>query len=38
MGSKIYNQNINIFLQICTSIYGLAKTWLNFFMDDLEED
>jgi hypothetical protein len=39
MGCKTYNQNINIFLQMCTFILWLiAKTWLNFLMDDLEVD
>jgi hypothetical protein len=33
MGFKTYSQNIKIFQQIYTS-----KTWLNFLMDDLEED
>ncbi len=39
MGSRIYNQNIKAFKKYFDlHMWLIAKTWLNFFMDDLEED
>jgi len=39
MGSRIYNQNIKAFKKYFDlHMWLIAKTWLNFFMDDLEKD
>jgi hypothetical protein len=38
MGSRIYNQNIEAFKTYFNlHMWLIAKTWLNFFMDDLEK-